>query len=377
MVGGRDRIYGPERGRGDRRGSRESDDDCAPVCGVVGPGRVACVGHAGLRQGRDRDRGRRGGGSFRGSEKRQRVSGRGAGRFDPGAVGGRFDAVSERLGGGDAVFGGGQWRGDCGGVGGHAALAAVGARQPPVCAGGRGDADAVARGGGSLGRRRRRDGRGVGVGRRSRMDAAVGPVGGGAGPDAGGSCGRCEGMGRFGFGAAVAGGRWSGSVVRTRAAVGGFGERSRSFVGGRRGGAGVPGRRRGPAASGHGTRLRVRGSGRCADALWRLWLRARRRAALPAGDAARPRQRDGSGPRSPTRRRPPRHRSRHRSPTEHQVVRAPGWRAAPLVRRGGRLCATPPVDYECYEGTVHGFPGMGKALPHAERAIERVCAAFA
>ena len=49
----------------------------------------------------------------------------------------------------------------------------------------------------------------------------------------------------------------------------------------------------------------------------------------------------------------------------------------PLVRRGGRLCATPPVDYECYEGAVHGFPGMGKALPHAERAIERVCAAFA
>ena len=35
-----------------------------------------------------------------------------------------------------------------------------------------------------------------------------------------------------------------------------------------------------------------------------------------------------------------------------------------------------PVDYECYEGTVHGFLGMGKALPHAERAIERVCAAL-
>lgn len=34
------------------------------------------------------------------------------------------------------------------------------------------------------------------------------------------------------------------------------------------------------------------------------------------------------------------------------------------------------VDYYCYEGTVHGFLGMGKALPHAERAIARACAAL-
>ncbi len=34
------------------------------------------------------------------------------------------------------------------------------------------------------------------------------------------------------------------------------------------------------------------------------------------------------------------------------------------------------VDYVCYEGTVHGFLGMGKALPHAERAIARMCAAL-
>ena len=45
---------------------------------------------------------------------------------------------------------------------------------------------------------------------------------------------------------------------------------------------------------------------------------------------------------------------------------------AAYARRLG--AAGVPVDYECFEGTVHGFLGMGKALPHAERAIERVCA---
>ena len=55
--------------------------------------------------------------------------------------------------------------------------------------------------------------------------------------------------------------------------------------------------------------------------------------------------------------------------------------STPCVTRGPPMRgvlrdAGVPVDYECYEGTVHGFLGMGKALPHAERAIERVCAAL-
>ena len=34
------------------------------------------------------------------------------------------------------------------------------------------------------------------------------------------------------------------------------------------------------------------------------------------------------------------------------------------------------AEYFCYKGTIHGFLGMGKALPHAEQAIERACAAL-
>ncbi len=30
------------------------------------------------------------------------------------------------------------------------------------------------------------------------------------------------------------------------------------------------------------------------------------------------------------------------------------------------------VDYRCYDGTVHGFLGMGKVLPHAERALAHI-----
>ena len=35
-----------------------------------------------------------------------------------------------------------------------------------------------------------------------------------------------------------------------------------------------------------------------------------------------------------------------------------------------------PVAYHCFEGTVHGFLGMGKVLPHAEQAIDRVSVAL-
>ena len=35
-----------------------------------------------------------------------------------------------------------------------------------------------------------------------------------------------------------------------------------------------------------------------------------------------------------------------------------------------------PVVYHCFDGTVHGFLGMGKVLPHAEQAIGRVAAAL-
>ena len=35
-----------------------------------------------------------------------------------------------------------------------------------------------------------------------------------------------------------------------------------------------------------------------------------------------------------------------------------------------------PVSYHCHEGTIHGFLGLGKALPHAEQAIERIAAAL-
>ena len=35
-----------------------------------------------------------------------------------------------------------------------------------------------------------------------------------------------------------------------------------------------------------------------------------------------------------------------------------------------------PVDYRCYEGTVHGFMGMGKVLPHAEDALDRIAEAL-
>ena len=28
-----------------------------------------------------------------------------------------------------------------------------------------------------------------------------------------------------------------------------------------------------------------------------------------------------------------------------------------------------PATYRCFEGTVHGFMGMGKVLPHAEEAL--------
>jgi len=35
-----------------------------------------------------------------------------------------------------------------------------------------------------------------------------------------------------------------------------------------------------------------------------------------------------------------------------------------------------PVAYHCFDGTVHGFLGMGKVLPHAEQAIDRVSAAL-
>ena len=35
-----------------------------------------------------------------------------------------------------------------------------------------------------------------------------------------------------------------------------------------------------------------------------------------------------------------------------------------------------PVEYHCHDGTVHGFLGMGKALPHAGDAIRRIAAAL-
>ena len=35
-----------------------------------------------------------------------------------------------------------------------------------------------------------------------------------------------------------------------------------------------------------------------------------------------------------------------------------------------------PVVYHCFEGTIHGFLGMGKVLPHAEQAIDRVATAL-
>ncbi len=36
-----------------------------------------------------------------------------------------------------------------------------------------------------------------------------------------------------------------------------------------------------------------------------------------------------------------------------------------------------PIEYYCYEGTIHGFAGMGKVLLHAEQAIERMGKALA
>ena len=49
----------------------------------------------------------------------------------------------------------------------------------------------------------------------------------------------------------------------------------------------------------------------------------------------------------------------------------------PLVDEGAQYAerlsaAGVPVTYHCYEGTVHGFMGMGKVLPHAEQTIDRV-----
>ena len=38
--------------------------------------------------------------------------------------------------------------------------------------------------------------------------------------------------------------------------------------------------------------------------------------------------------------------------------------------------ASVPVDHHCYDGTVHGFLGLGKVLPHAEQAIDRIAAAL-
>lgn len=38
--------------------------------------------------------------------------------------------------------------------------------------------------------------------------------------------------------------------------------------------------------------------------------------------------------------------------------------------------ASVPVDYHCYDGTVHGFLGLGKVLPHAEQAIDRIASAL-
>ncbi len=53
----------------------------------------------------------------------------------------------------------------------------------------------------------------------------------------------------------------------------------------------------------------------------------------------------------------------------------------PLVDEGAQYAdrlsaAGVPVSYHCHEGTIHGFMGMGKVLPHAEQTIDRVTRAL-
>lgn len=54
----------------------------------------------------------------------------------------------------------------------------------------------------------------------------------------------------------------------------------------------------------------------------------------------------------------------------------------PLVDEGAQYAdrlsaAGVPVVYHCHEGTIHGFMGMGKLLPHAEKTIDQVATALA
>ena len=179
------------------------------------------------------------------------------------------------------------------------------------------------------------------------MDAAVAPVGGSAGPDAGRARRRRGGMGRVGVGAAVARVRRPRVVVGAVAALGGFGERPRAAVGRRDGGPPrfVVGRRRHGAAGG-GAGLRVRGVGRGDDAPCRVRLRRGRRAALPPGDALRvragPRRR--SRGRTQGRRRRPRARCPHRPAVEGSSAPAATVRAA--MRHSERIGRGWPRDRE-------------------------------